>query len=235
VLTKEELLALGKHFELEVGSRMSADELLRRLSGSKRATLDKIAPTLSVERLREMCNALGLETNGRGKQALVDRIVAATGRGGNGDEEPALIARDRSSFYEHEEEALARPDVGTQSQFKKRRQPVEYRYDSSLSPSLEWDGASAREKGEALLARIFEANSMDEAKAAASELTAMSRPFLNWSGKAERLSFDVPTLPLFVHERLSTKAILETLTGHRRDKQQSMFDLFADPQRPIAD
>ena len=40
----------------------------------------------------------------------------------------------------------------------------------------------------------------------------MSGPFLNWAGKAERLSFDVPTLPLFVHERLSTKA-------HHRDAQ----------------
>lgn len=52
--------------------------------------------------------------------------------------------------------------------------------------------------------------------------------------KAERLSFDVPTLPLFVHERLSTKAILETLKGHKRDKQLSMFDLFGDPGHSIA-
>ena len=44
-------------------------------------------------------------------------------------------------------------------------------------------------------------------------LKALSKPFLDWAGKAERLSFDVPTLPLFVHERLSTKAILETLKG----------------------
>lgn len=41
-------------------------------------------------------------------------------------------------------------------------------------------------------------------------LRTMGSPFLNWAGKAERLSFDVPTLPLFVHERLSTKAILST-------------------------
>src|SRR4051812_2824796 len=62
VLTKDELLPLGRHFELDVSARLSVDELVRRLSGSKRATLDKIAPTLAVERLREMCNALGLET-----------------------------------------------------------------------------------------------------------------------------------------------------------------------------
>ena len=58
---------------------------------------------------------------------------------------------------------------------------------------------------------------------------------MNWAGKAERLSFNVPTLLMFVHERLSTKAILETLKGHRRDKQIDMFDLFGDPGHSITD
>ncbi len=62
----------------------------------------------------------------------------------------------------------------------------------------------------------------------------MSGPFLNWAGKAERLSFDVPTLPLFVHERLSTKGIIETLKGHKLDPQLG-FDLFGDPGRSITD
>ena len=48
-----------------------------------------------------------------------------------------------------------RPDVGTQAQFKKKKPPVTYRYDSSLSPALDWDGQnSAREQGEAALAEI---------------------------------------------------------------------------------
>jgi adenine-specific DNA-methyltransferase len=67
---------------------------------------------------------------------------------------------------------------------------------------------------------------------AVERLKALSQPFLNWAGKAERLSFDVPTLPLFVHERLSTKAILETLKGHERDRQMEL-QLFADPQLPL--
>jgi adenine-specific DNA-methyltransferase len=71
---------------------------------------------------------------------------------------------------------------------------------------------------------------------ATDQLHRLSRPFLNWAGKAERLSFDVPTLPLFVHERLSTQAIIETLKSHRKDAAQaSLFDLFGDPQRPLAD
>jgi adenine-specific DNA-methyltransferase len=73
------------------------------------------------------------------------------------------------------------------------------------------------------------------AQATVRELKAMSKPFLNWAGKAERMSFEVPTLPLFIHERLSTKAILETLKGHQQDRQTDMFELFGDPQHSIVD
>ena len=124
-----------------------------------------------------------------------------------------------------------------QAQFKKKLPPKTYRYDSSLSPALDWDGKNpAREPGESLIQQTLDAKTLEEAKAAASKLKAMSKPFLNWAGKAERISFDVPTLPLFIHERLSTKAILETLKGHRFDRNQStMFDLWGDPQHSVTD
>ncbi len=160
------------------------------------------------------------------------------------------------STYTHSEaKSLLRPDVGTQAQFKKKKPPKEYRYDPSLSPALEWDGGNAaRELGEWLLDCIERASRLEpphtfdqpqEYRDARGQLVAsvtglqdavealrrLGRPFLNWAGKGERLSFSVPTLPLFVHERLSTKAILETLKGHKR--QMSLFDLFRDPERPI--
>jgi adenine-specific DNA-methyltransferase len=143
----------------------------------------------------------------------------------------------QAESYKHPEaKSLMRPDVGTQAQFKKKKPPKTYRYDSSLSPALDWDGQNpAREEGEALIRQILDAKTIDQAKAAAQQLKALGKPFLNWAGKAERLSFDVPTLPLFVHERLSTKAIIETLSGHKRQPEQTMFDLFGDPQRSIAD
>jgi adenine-specific DNA-methyltransferase len=139
--------------------------------------------------------------------------------------------------YKHPEaKSLMRPEVGTQAQFKKKKSPKIYRYDSSLSPSLDWDAKNpAREQGEQLIKQVLDANTLEEAKAAASKLKSLSKPFLNWAGKAERLSFDVPTLPLFIHERLSTKAIIETLAGHKTDKQEDMFALFGDPQYSITD
>jgi adenine-specific DNA-methyltransferase len=171
----------------------------------------------------------------------------------------------QAESYQHpESESPMRPDVDTQAQFKKKKPPTPYRYDSSLSPVLDWDGQNGtRELGEWLLARIEEAAalppphrfqeprrfysgedgggkrreicSVTGLQDALERLKALSKPFLNWAGKAERLSFDVPTLPLFVHERLSTKAIIETLSSHKRDKQQTMFELFGDPEHSITD
>lgn len=126
---------------------------------------------------------------------------------------------------------------------------------------MDWDENPSRGLGEWFLAKIDEASKLpaphrftkpQEFKAgdgstlaviqtlgeAVDALKRLGKPFLNWSGKAERLSFDVPTLPLFVHERLSTKAIIETLKTHRKDKgaeQMTMFDMFGDPQRSVVD
>lgn len=133
--------------------------------------------------------------------------------------------------YDHQQqEAVLRPDIGLQAQFKKKKEPATYRYDRSLDPQLSWDINADREHAEALIEKIRKAKSVEEARAAAEELKRMSAPFLNWTGKAERHTFTVPTLPLFVHERLSTQAILTSVQTH---KQQ--LDLFADPKLDVAE
>ncbi len=173
---------------------------------------------------------------------------------------PAQVSpRVAESYAHYEATSPMRPEVGTQPQFRKKKPPQTYRYDSSLSPALDWDGQNgARELGEWLLTLVERAAALPAPHVfaqpeefrradgtvrarvhnlvdAVDQLRRLGRPFLNWAGKAERLSFDVPTLPLFVHERLSTKAIVETLVGHRRDKQQDMFELFGDPRHSITD
>ncbi len=152
------------------------------------------------------------------------------------DGQSDLSAQTKTYSYPDETSPL-RPDIGTQAQFRKRKEPTKYKYDSSLSPALDWDGQNwARQEGERLIAEILRAETLESARDAAHQLRRISNPFLNWAGKAERLSFDVPSLPLFVHERLSTEAILETLRGHRHDAAQiDMFDLFGDPQRSITE
>jgi adenine-specific DNA-methyltransferase len=162
--------------------------------------------------------------------------------------------------YKHSDAtSLMRPEIGSQTRFKKKLPAQKYRYDDSLAPMMEWDGQNAaRDRGEWLLGLIEEASVLQAPhqfvpvrelrgskgdvvaavtglRDAVAQLKAMGKPFLNWAGKAERTNFDVPSLPLFIHERLSTKAILETLKGHKRDKQTSMSELFGDPQHSLTE
>ncbi len=161
--------------------------------------------------------------------------------------------------YSHPEASSpARPEIGAQAHFKKTKTPAKYRYDSSLAPELVWDeGNPAREDAEKLIAELSDhglklaelamqapskerdaeiqrlEKAIREAKRA---LATMSGPFLNWTGKAERPSFEVPTLPLFIHERLSTKVILESLSGHKIDKQDDFLtSLFGCQDRSLHD
>ena len=167
---------------------------------------------------------------------MAARKSSGSNGGSKGKAKAAPASPPAPRTYEHpDSDTPLRPEIGTQAQFRKKKAARTYRYDSSLSPALDWDGQNpAREQGEQLIRQILEAKSLAEARAAAARLQALGAPFLNWAGKAERLSFDVPTLPLFVHERLSTKAILETLKGHTRNQQQEL-ELFADPKHSIAD
>ncbi len=100
-------------------------------------------------------------------------------------------------------ESPMRPEVGTQAQFKKKLPPKAYRYDSSLSPALDWDGKNpAREQGETQLANAEAqlkelhqklspksevwkevAGQVGKAQESVRKLKAMSKPFLELGGK----------------------------------------------------
>ncbi len=55
-------------------------------------------------------------------------------------------------------------------------------------------------------------------------------PQLQWAGKAERTSFEIPTVSLHVHERVDPKRIIDEVTKEDTGpKQQSLFDLGKKP------
>lgn len=53
---------------------------------------------------------------------------------------PTTAPHEAEAYQHPEADSPLRPDVGTQPQFRKKKPPVTYRYDSSLSPELAWDG-----------------------------------------------------------------------------------------------
>ena len=164
-------------------------------------------------------------------------------------------ARTAESYAHPEARALLRPDVGTQSQFRKTKLPARYRYDSSLSPALDWDGgAPRREEAEAKLAALRDrigkisalldsgggdlADARAELTAARGEaeaLAALSRPFLDWAGKAERLSFDVPTRSNpSIRRGRSTRSCRPSTAGWSRASAKPCGSIPAPGRRPSA-
>ena len=59
-------------------------------------------------------------------------------------------------------------------------------------------------------------------------------PKLSWAGKAERLSFEVPTVPLHTHEKIDSRSIIETVRS-RNSVDYEQMSLFHDPteRRPL--
>ncbi len=155
------------------------------------------------------------------------------------------LAATTASYRHPAARALVRPEAGAQTRFKKKKPTAAYRYDSSLAPEMQWDAQNpAREQGEARIAELEAAlaklatrpddgAALHAARQALADLKALSRPFLNWAGKAEHLSFDVPTLPLFIHERLSTQAILDSVKRFEASGQLAFEGFFGHPERSL--
>src|SRR5262245_57185802 len=107
---------------------------------------------------------------------------------------PAKSKKIPAQSYKHSEsDNPMRPDIGTQAQFKKKKEPKKYRYDSSLSPAVQWDGQNpAREQGEALVRE-----SLDEIRMALSLVDA-SNPKAKEQKAALRKASEVriPAMPI---------------------------------------
>ena len=56
-------------------------------------------------------------------------------------------------------------------------------------------------------------------------------PQLQWAGKAEHTSFEVPTVSLHVHERIDPKTIIEN--AKRKETDPKQLSMFASEEKPL--
>src|SRR5690606_35715133 len=56
-------------------------------------------------------------------------------------------------------------------------------------------------------------------------------PQLQWAGKNEHTSFEVPTVSLHVHERIDPKTIINTVQKH--DAKHKQMSLFEQQEKPL--
>ena len=105
-------------------------------------------------------------------------------------------------------------------------------YDPHIDPTLNFD--TARAGIEKLIDDALASGDETVMRQALEQLKRMHTPYLNWTGKAERTSFEVDTVSLHVHERIDLATILAAVQkrmkgGKGKSKVEFQPDLFAAP------
>ena len=79
-------------------------------------------------------------------------------------------------------------------------------HDPHLDPDLRFD--IGRGRIEQFINEALESDDPEDMRLALLELKRLQEPYLQWTGKAERTSFEVDTVSLHVHERIDPSSIL---------------------------
>ncbi|TYC51631.1 site-specific DNA-methyltransferase [Rhodobacterales bacterium] len=134
--------------------------------------------------------------------------------------------------YRHKESRVNNPEVGmVHADTDPDGEKTSWAYDPHLDPVLNFD--SARAGVERLIENALASEDPDRMKEALTELKRLQTPYLNWTGKAEKTSFEVDTVSLHVHERVDPATILANAAKRFKGKdgaaQWQQADLFAAP------
>ena len=130
---------------------------------------------------------------------------------------------EKVSAYRHKDHRTNNPEVGLVTPDDDPGQPkTTWVYDPHLDPALQFD--SGRAEIEALIDDALASGDTDTMRAALAELKRRAAPYLNWAGKAERISFEVDTVSLHVHERIDPATILAALRKRLRAGKVGVAD-----------
>lgn len=134
--------------------------------------------------------------------------------------------------YRHGETRVNNPEVGmVHAGTDPDGAKTTWAYDPHLDPVLNFD--TARAGIEKLIDDALASGDAAVMADALAELKRLQAPYLNWTGKAERTSFQVDTVSLHVHERVDPATILAAaarrLKGNDAPSQWKQPDLFAAP------
>ena len=217
-------------------------------NGAMLARLRDHVPTLTEEAYEAARDALiddGTLGRGKGRGGSVYRAdvsdleltapVAKEPKGATGTRKKASRKSDDPTevlSYRHGETRVNNPEVGmVHADTDPDGEKTKWAYDPHLDPVLNFD--SARGAIETLIDDALASDDPERMKDALSELKRLQAPYLNWTGKAEKTSFEVDTVSLHVHERVDPATILanaaKRLQGQDAATQWRQPDLFAAP------
>ncbi len=260
-LTRDELIHWVEFYEIEVGDKRKKEALVDALAASDKPKLPKVLADVSRETLKAICRELEIDDSGKKKAEIVARIASSVdgqlalgkppgGKSAGKTGASTTGTKRKIEPYEHTDKQRANnPPVGlVTTTTDKPEGKKHYRYDPHIDPALQFDpqGAEVERLMDTALAAIEAARTAEElsaakaqlaeAKKAIEELKRRREPYLNWAGKAERTSFEIPTVSLHVHERIDPRTVIAAVKRKNGNGQQQ-FSLFERPEEnpPLRD
>ncbi len=122
--------------------------------------------------------------------------------------------------YRHQDKRKNNPEVGmVRPENDPEDGKTRWCYDPHIDPTLQFD--FGRAQVEKLIDDALASGDDASMRAALEELKRYSAPYLNWTGKAERTSFDIDTVSLHVHERIDPASILAAVRKRMKGEKGS--------------
>jgi adenine-specific DNA-methyltransferase len=160
----------------------------------------------------------------RAKKGTAAKPVAS--RGGASGEDAQVLS------YRHGDRRNNNPEVGMVDPDTDPAQPkTKWAYDPHIDPALQFD------IGRAQVAKLIDdalaSGDQEVMRRALEQVRRQAAPYLNWTGKAERTSFEVDTVSLHVHERIDPASIINAVRkrtkGEKAAPPMMQLGLFSAP------
>lgn len=218
VLNRDRLAEITAQYDLNVEDRRAVASHIDAIIRARSLDFGELLRSLKRDELKAMCAALDLDDSGREKDLLVQRILGEDGaegaksNGGKGDAGDFTLTPPASKPRKQRENG-----AGCRDRNGANGEPTgDYRHDATRKNNPP--------------AGLIDFDRAPKQATKTYSYDPHLDPQLQWSGKAEHTSFEVDTVSLHIHERLSARAIMQAIK--REDAQRS---LFADDDLPQAD
>lgn len=203
VLSRDRLAEIAAAFDVPVRDRRAHAAHVDAIVGARALDFCDLLRSLKRDELKAICATLGLDDSGREKDALVQRILGQPDLGGGKDAEDDFALTPPKARAKKKESASR----STSSESKSGEPTVDYRHDATRKNNPP--------------AGLIDFDRPPKQPSRTYAYDPHLDPQLQWAGKAEHTSFEVDTVSLHIHERISAQAIIRSVK--REDAQKSLF------------